>query len=109
MDDDDLVTWRQWWRLRPWRPRPQKRVVPFFRTKQEEEDWKQQCIREYYDTHRSARLARWGVALGVVIVIVGFFLTFTFSGATVHAGYGVMVFGVLFVIISMRYTAMLAS
>jgi hypothetical protein len=111
-DDDEQVTWQQWWSLRPWRPRPKRRIVPFFETKREEEAWFRQCKREdeleYYATHRSAKLARWGVALGVVIVIVGVFLTFSFSGATDDAGYGVMIFGVLFTIVAMRFTATLA-
>jgi hypothetical protein len=112
MDENEQVTWQKWWSLRPSRPRPKKRVVPFFETKHEEEAWFRQCKHEdeleYYATHRSAKLARWGVALGVLIAIVGFVRTFSFSGATDDAGYGLMIFGVLFTIVSIRFAAMLA-
>ncbi len=59
--------------------------------------------RDYYATHKSARVARWMAIFGLLIAIVGFFVSFSLSRVIADFGNGLMVLGVLVACISVYF------
>ena len=75
----------------------------------ERNEWEHQRQREYYETHRSARLARWGFPVGMTVAIVGTSLADSFSRVTADLGNSVVVLGGLIIVVSFFLTSMMRS
>lgn len=75
----------------------------------ERERWEAKHDRDYYATHRSARLARWGIILGLVICAVGFGVSMAYSRGVADLGNVLMVLGMVFAIIALFFTATVRS
>ncbi len=92
MTDDPSHSWRQWWAARP---RRQGVMMPGGMNEDEKLEWRKKKQREYYKTHKSARIARWAEIIALVTVFLGLRLTFSFSQTTVDIGYTIMVAGIV--------------
>ena len=106
MDEKTKPSWGQWWRGRPWRKR---RWVPSGMSMAERNEWERQRNRAYYETHLSARLARWGFPVGLTVGIVGSSFSDSFSRVTADLGVGVQVLGGLIIVVSFFLTSMMRS
>jgi hypothetical protein len=87
----------QWWGDRPWHKR---RWMPSGMSTDERNEWETKRYRAYYETHRSARLARWGFLVGVIVATVGTSFADSFSRVTADLGDGVQVLGGLIIVVS---------
>lgn len=103
MDDETIQSLGHWWGGRPWRRKPS--WMPAGMSAKDRSVWEAKRDREYYATHRSARFARWGVVVGLVISVVGFFVSTAYSRAVSDLGNGLMVLGVTIAFTSMLFTA----
>jgi hypothetical protein len=76
---------------------------------EEEAIWEEKQARDYYASHRSAKIARWGIAFGVLVIVTGFVISGEYSRLVSDLGYGLMALGVVIVVVSARFTALLRS
>jgi hypothetical protein len=75
----------------------------------ERNEWEHQRNRAYYETHRSARLARWGFPVGLTVGIVGSSFSDSFSRVTADLGDSVQVLGGMIIVVSFFFTSMMRS
>jgi len=104
--DKFIAPWKEWWRSRPRRER-QGHIVPTNITQREREKFVLQIERKYYTTHKSARVARWTAALGLVIAVAGFLVSASYSRVTADLGNALMILGVLVTVVSVSFFAMM--
>ena len=97
---DPANSWKRWWADRP--RRPQSRM-PAGMSENERDKWITERERIYYATHKSARIARKAAILGVIEIIVGWYLTFSVNNVRVGVGWGLIVLGVLVIIVSVYF------
>ena len=102
MNDKTRLSWHQWWSTHPWR---RQRWMPAGMSTEERSEWLAQRAREHYATHRSARLARWGILLGLMICVAGFFVSMAYSRAVSDLGYGLELLGIAVAVIALFFTA----
>ena len=72
-------------------------------TDRERNEWISRKQREYYKTHKSARISRLVAILGLITTVLGFRLTFSFSQTNVDIGYVLMVMGALIASITVYF------
>jgi len=98
--------WRRWWESRPRRERP-RYIIPHGMTEKERDQWEKERQREYFATHRSARVARWTSWLGAVIAVAGFIVSLSLSRIQTYIGYAMMILGAIIVLISVQFVSFL--
>jgi hypothetical protein len=106
MNEKTQLSWSEWWNARPWR---RGRWIPGGMSSEEKVIWEEKQVREYYATHRSARIARWGLLLGLLVIVGGFVVSGAYSRLVSDLGYGLMALGVVIFIISANFTSFLRS
>jgi hypothetical protein len=93
MSGETNYPWRDWWTSRPWRP--ETRSVPKDLSSEERLEWVTDRQHKYYAAHRSAKAARWTIIVGLIVVVIGFFTSFSYSSAVDDLGNGLMIVGVV--------------
>ncbi len=93
----------EWWSARPWRP-PQH-WEPIGTTSEERAEIASRRAHAYYVTHRSARVARWGILSGLLTIAAGFLVSMSLNGVEAHLGDGIMVLGIAVAIVAAMATA----
>ena len=83
--------------------------MPAGMSDEERSEWQAQRAREYYATHKSARVARWRILLGLLIVVVGFFVSMSYARVVSDLGYGLEVLGIAVAVIALFFNATVRS
>jgi hypothetical protein len=65
--------------------------------------------RAFYATHRSARVARWAVVIGLLMMPTGFVVSLSLTHSVALLGYWLMGLGLLVMLVGLRFTALLRS
>ena len=70
---------------------------------QEREEYVNQRERDYYESHRSARIARWTAIAGGVVMVVGFFVSMSLSRTVADIGNATMAVGLVAALIAIFF------
>lgn len=100
MTEEVKRPWSEWWNRRPWRP---EGMYYSGMSSDERDEMHSKYAREYYATHKSARVARWVTVLGLLLAIFGFWLSFSLSALKSDAGYCIMIGGIVIAFLSFYF------
>jgi uncharacterized membrane protein YkgB len=78
-------------------------------SEREREKWETQRDRKYYATHKSARIARRSVFIGLLIAVVGFIVSLSLTRVRADIGNGLMCAGIAMALIAIFFTATVRS